>query len=90
MKKSVHIKISGKVQGVFFRQSTKEKADELGITGWVRNCGDGSVELEANGKESAMKKFIEWCHHGPERAVVSKVILEDCELGKHKQFLVLR
>ena len=65
--------ISGKVQGVFFRASTKEKAEELGITGWVRNAADGTVEIEASGNDDAIKQFIDWCHEGPELAEVDTV-----------------
>jgi acylphosphatase len=73
MKQAVQLKIKGVVQGVFFRQSTLEKARELDITGWIRNCEDGSVELEAEGDENLLRVFVQWCHRGPRNAVVSNV-----------------
>jgi acylphosphatase len=71
MVKHSSIKVSGKVQGVFFRASTQEKARELSINGFVRNEGDGSVFIEAEGEEQNMDRFIAWCRVGPPRAVVS-------------------
>lgn len=73
MKQAVQLKIKGIVQGVFFRQSTVEKARELDITGWIRNCEDGSVELEAEGDEGLLKVFIQWCSRGPRNAKVDEV-----------------
>ena len=72
MKKKFTIKISGLVQGVFFRASTKEKADRLGVKGFVRNEPDSSVYIEAEGEEEALNEFIKWCHHGPPHAYVEK------------------
>jgi len=68
-----HIFISGKVQGVFFRATTRDKANELGVKGWVRNLRDGRVEAVFEGDEDAVKKLIEWCHVGPPSARVEKV-----------------
>lgn len=76
------INVQGLVQGVFFRSSTKQKADELGIRGTVRNCkrhGD-IVRIHAEGDEEAMKQFIEWCHEGPDTAEVESIeVLDDKE-----------
>ncbi len=71
--RSVHIKVHGTVQGIFFRKFTKQKANELGIKGSVRNAEDGTVEIEAEASPETLITFINWCHHGPERAVVNKV-----------------
>jgi acylphosphatase len=90
MKKSVHMKITGLVQGVFFRQNTKQKAQELGINGWVRNCEDGSVEVEAEGDETMLKVFIQWCHRGPQRAVVKKVEQEEIQGKGYVEFEIRR
>ncbi len=68
-----HVFISGKVQGVFFRATTRDKANELGVKGWVRNLRDGRVEAVFEGDEDAVKKLIEWCHVGPPAARVEKV-----------------
>jgi len=73
MKKSVHVLISGRVQGVWFRASTRQKAEELGITGWVRNTTDGKVEAVFEGEEEIVQKMIEWCRHGPPLATVEHV-----------------
>ncbi|MGH7860090.1 MAG: acylphosphatase [Candidatus Binatia bacterium] len=68
-----HLRISGRVQGVFFRGSTEEEARSLGLTGWVRNCSDGSVEVLAEGDEKRVERLILWCHSGPAGARVHDV-----------------
>lgn len=73
MVNGVRIIIFGRVQGVFFRKSTKEKADELGVLGWVRNDSDGSVEIMAVGEKEILEKFIKWCKKGPPLAKVENV-----------------
>lgn len=73
---SAKVRISGRVQGVWFRQSTKEKAAELGVTGWCRNCHDGSVEAVFAGERDAVQSIIDWCHVGPKMARVTKVAIE--------------
>ncbi|HJX34549.1 MAG TPA: acylphosphatase [Desulfatiglandales bacterium] len=65
--------ISGRVQGVWFRDSTRGKAVELGVYGWVRNRPDGDVEVLAEGPEEKVSQLIAWCHHGPPRARVTGV-----------------
>ena len=67
------LRISGKVQGVYFRYSTQQKAIELGITGFVRNEDDGTVYVECEGEPQKLKKFIDWCHRGPILAKVEEV-----------------
>jgi len=69
----VRLVIEGRVQGVFFRASTAQDAQWLGVTGWVRNCPDGSVEIVAEGLKTKIDEFIAWCHHGPRGAIVSRV-----------------
>lgn len=68
--KHLDIKIYGQVQGVFFRYSAKEKADELKISGFARNEPDSAVYIEAEGEESRLNKFLEWCRQGPETAKI--------------------
>ena len=70
MKTRVHVVISGRVQGVFFRASAGEKADELGLTGWVRNKPSGDVEAVFEGEEGAVDEMLAWCHRGPPHAKV--------------------
>jgi len=69
-----HIKVIGKVQGVWYRKSTLDKAKQLGIVGFVQNESDGSVFIEAEGEETSIKELISWCQNGPEMAIVKEVI----------------
>ncbi|MDH5381725.1 MAG: acylphosphatase [Cyclobacteriaceae bacterium] len=71
--KTVKIEVFGKVQGVFYRASTKEKAIELGLTGKVKNMNDGSVYIEATGNREKLNELLEWCHTGPKFADVTSV-----------------
>jgi len=70
---SIHIKIHGKVQGVFYRAETKKKADSLHITGWVKNMSDGTVEALFEGDEDNINQLLDWCKQGPEMAKVEKI-----------------
>jgi len=81
MKKSVALLISGKVQGVFFRVKSIEKAESLSLTGWVKNISTGEVEIFAEGDEKNLKKLIDWCYNGPDNANVEKI---DVEYGDYK------
>ena len=65
--------ITGKVQGVWFRASTKQQAELLGITGWVRNTSDGRVEAVFQGDNALVEKMIAWCHQGPPLSHVDHV-----------------
>ncbi len=83
--------ITGRVQGVWFRASTKETADNLGIQGWVRNLPDGSVEVNAAGGNAAMEQFIHWCYQGPPGARVSKIDIKEIETEDNPHgFRILR
>jgi len=73
MSKTVSITITGKVQGVFFRKYTKEKADQLGIMGTVSNQPDGSVQITATGTREQLDEFIKWCHLGSPKSKVESV-----------------
>jgi acylphosphatase len=70
------LKIQGRVQGVFYRQSTMEKANSLGLTGWARNCPDGSVEAVFEGEKAAVDQAVEWCRQGPPAAHVTDVAID--------------
>ena len=72
-----HLLITGRVQGVGFRFYTQRKAHELGITGWVRNCRDGSVEGVIQGASEAVETMISWARRGPPSAVVAEVRVTD-------------
>lgn len=76
MKIRIHAFVSGKVQGVFFRASTREEAERLGLRGWVKNLPDGRVELVAEGEDESIRKLIGFLHKGPPRAGVEKVIIK--------------
>lgn len=67
------IKVSGRVQGVYYRATTRDVARRLEIKGWVRNCEDGSVEILAEGDKSSIEKLIKWCWNGPPAAIVKNV-----------------
>lgn len=75
-KKRLHLIIQGKVQGVFFRASTKEKARELGLRGFVRNKQDGTVEVIAEGDKTQLQKLADWCHIGPDHSIVDRVQID--------------
>lgn len=75
--RQIRIRINGKVQGVWYRKSTKIKADELGLKGTVQNLANGKVEVLALGGEEELHALIEWCKIGPQFAVVKSLTVED-------------
>lgn len=77
--KRVHLRIHGHVQGVYFRASAQEEATRLGLSGWVRNRRDGSVEAVAEGPEDVLERFVSWCRRGPELAEVRDLEVERLE-----------
>lgn len=72
---AVRIFVHGRVQGVFYRASAQKAANGLGLTGWVRNCDDGSVEIHAEGSKEKLEELIAWCRKGPPLASVSNIEL---------------
>lgn len=82
------IQVTGRVQGVFYRASTKDKATDLGLRGWVKNQPDGSVLIEVEGEEDMVSEFIEWCKHGPPLANVRSVDFESVPICGYKNFVV--
>jgi acylphosphatase len=78
-KKHIEARIHGKVQGVFFRASTQEKAQKLGLSGYVQNEPDGTVYLEAEGRPEMLEKLVSWLHKGPEHARVEKVEVKELD-----------
>ena len=72
----VHLKVLGRVQGVYFRASTVEEARRLCLTGWVMNCPDSSVEVVAEGEREQLEKLVSWCRSGPPGARVREVRAE--------------
>ena len=74
-----HVSVTGRVQGVFFRAWTREQADALGVTGWVRNCPDGRVDIHVEGDDAAVEQMISLLRRGPPAARVENVRLWDVE-----------
>lgn len=88
--KHFNIRVSGKVQGVFFRASTKEQADFCGVKGFVKNEMNGDVYIEAEGEERQLQEFLKWCSRGPSRARVDNVDVEESDLRNFSDFRVDR
>jgi acylphosphatase len=84
----LRLSIRGRVQGVWFREATRIEAERLGVTGWVRNCGDGSVEAAIEGEAGAVRELEAWCHHGPPSARVNEVISAEEPPAGEKRFVV--
>ena len=88
MNKTIHAYISGKVQGVWYRDSTISKAQQMGINGWVRNRADGRVEMIAQGSSENIQKLIDWCWQGPQNARVDGVeYSEICDVEDLSDFI---
>lgn len=84
------ILIHGRVQGVFFRATARDVAEELGVNGWIRNTEEGDVEAVVSGGTHQLERFIAWCRQGPPRAVVSKVEIEERDDQQFSGFEVKR
>jgi acylphosphatase len=88
MKEHYNIKVRGNVQGVYFRDSAWKKAEELGISGFVRNEPDGAVYMEAEGGKEALESFLEWAKSGPVAAKVEKVEVSEGEVKNFFGFVI--
>jgi acylphosphatase len=84
------VSVSGRVQGVFFRGWTQEQAERLGVTGWVRNCPDGSVEAHLEGDEGAVNWLVDLIGDGPASARVANVRVREAEVEGLESFEVRR
>lgn len=85
------ITVKGKVQGVYYRLTTKAVADQLGVKGFILNEPDGSVYMEAEGDDFGLQSLLEYCQEGPDRAEVESVVYEErAELQGFKDFVVLK
>lgn len=71
-----HVYVSGRVQGVFFRDSVRERAEQLGLIGWVRNIPDGRVEALFEGPSESVREMVRWCEEGPSHADVENIDTE--------------
>jgi acylphosphatase len=90
IQRTISIIITGKVQGVFFRQTAKEKALELGISGQAKNLRDGNVHIIATGTQEQLESFTEWCKKGPSRADVTGVEITELPLKLFDEFKIVR
>lgn len=88
MTKTLRMVIRGRVQGVFFRDSMRQEANKLGITGWVRNRSDGTVEAAIQGETAAVDAIVRWAHRGPQHAQVERVDIEPHD-GRYTCFEVI-
>ena len=84
--KHINIKLFGRVQGIFFRVTAKRMAKKLEIKGFVKNIDDGSLYIEAEGKEESLEKFIFWCKKGPKNAKVDNYEIANGEFEGFESF----
>lgn len=90
MKKTIHIEVSGKVQGVYFRASAWEAARALQLKGWIRNHHMGKVEAVVSGEAEELERFVAWCRHGPARAKVEDVVVQQTYFQEFDSFEIRR
>lgn len=90
MLKTVSITVSGKVQGVFYRQSARELATALNIKGQIRNTLNDTVEIIATGTAEQIEQLIKWCWSGPPKARVTDIVTEELPLEMFDKFRVVR
>ncbi len=88
MKVSYIAHVSGKVQGVYFRVSSQQKAIDYGLSGYARNLADGDVELMLCGEEENVEKMLAWLKHGPEQAEVTQVKQKQVDWQEHSFFAI--
>lgn len=84
------LRIKGKVQGVYYRGSTKAKAEELGLLGWVKNESNGDVTAVVQGPFEQVEQFVAWCKEGPTMALVETVEYKQAPLQQFENFRILR
>ena len=90
MIKHLDIIVKGKVQGVFYRKSTKAVADQLGVRGFVRNEPNGDVFIAAEADDTTLEMFMDWCNEGPDEAEVTSVETHEGELKNYRNFEVVK
>jgi acylphosphatase len=81
--------VSGRVQGVFYRDSCRAQAQRLGVRGWVRNRSDGTVEVVAEGERDDVEQLLTWCRQGPPRAQVSGITVADETVAAERSFRIV-
>jgi acylphosphatase len=90
MIKHIDVTVKGKVQGVFYRASTKAVADQLGVRGFVKNEENGDVYIEAEADDVSLQMFLDWCHEGPEKAEVAEVKTVEGPVKNYRNFEVVK
>ncbi len=90
MTKHIDITVKGKVQGVFYRASTKAVADQLGVKGYVKNEINGDVFIAAEGDNISLEMFLDWCNEGPQDAEVTSVESHEGELKNYRNFDIVK
>lgn len=90
MEQTISITVSGLVQGVYYRQSTKEKALELGISGLVKNLPNGNVHIIATGTDDQLDQLVHWCKQGPPHAKVNDVDVKQVDKQVFMGFVIQR
>lgn len=88
--KHINIRVTGKVQGVSFRAVTKVVADQMGVRGMIRNEKDGSVYMEAEGDDTLLEVFVDWCNEGTDRAKVEHVAVTPGEVKHYQNFEIIK
>ncbi|UKT63221.1 acylphosphatase [Pedobacter mucosus] len=88
--KHLNIIITGKVQGVGFRETTKIIANQMMVTGFARNEKDGSVYIEAEAEDIFLEEFVNWCNEGPDRSRVESVVTTEGEVKNYRNFEILK
>lgn len=88
--KHINIRITGKVQGVSFRATTKAIADQMSVRGIVKNEKDGTLYIEAEGDDTSLEVFEEWCHEGPDRAKIETVDITPGEMKNYRNFEIIK
>lgn len=87
--KGLHVYVTGRVQGVYFRQNTVDEAERLGLTGWVKNLYDGRVEALFEGESELIDQMLEWCRQGPSMSRITNVEYYEKEYtGAFKDFTI--
>ena len=88
--KRYHLIVSGRVQGVLYRYTSKLRADKLDIFGWVQNREDGTVEIVCQGEDQKVDQFIQWCKRGPWLAKVKDIQITEEKVKKEFSFFAIR
>ena len=87
---AVHLLIKGRVQGVFYRASARQAAEQMHLTGWIKNTKEGDVEALVSGSDHQVQQFVDWCRQGPPKAQVTDVIVSPAAPSSFTSFNIVR